>query len=72
MLTSFYEVIRLLGGQFLLTYHIFVHSKNDFILRDFFTAATYQNTIKWPQPLLIDKCFLIEISWIFNAYSKNI
>lgn len=39
MLTSFYEVIRLLGGQFLLTYHIFVHSKNDFILRDFFTAA---------------------------------
>lgn len=39
MLTSFYEVIRLLGGQFLLTYHIFVHSKNDFILRDFFYSS---------------------------------
>lgn len=40
MLTSFYEVIRLLGGQFLLTYHIFVHSKNDFILLKYYKMTT--------------------------------
>lgn len=39
MLASFYEVIRLLGGQFLLTYYIFVHLKNDFILWDFFYSS---------------------------------
>lgn len=41
MLISFYEVIRLLGGLFLLIYYIFVYLKNDFILRDFFIVVIY-------------------------------